>query len=241
MDTDKDEKKIPDYLVQLMEGCSSYTKVANQFWIALAFFSLVAIFPSMKENKIEMPFSLGHYTLPVFYELAFFVNAILVICFGSAFSQAMRARKLVQRAADNLKEEYTFPGPVYLQDIIDTMLYPALNRVSPLAQSLQGKHQFFPEVNLVPYSKRKKAFWIYFSMKVMAIIVMYAFPGFAVGLAFYRSLRYSTSLMFCAILFMSLLAFFAGFSLVYLAKEDIVYAWNVRKRVLLEKIEKTNS
>ncbi len=158
----KEEKKIPDFLAKLMEGFSTYTKASNQYWTALIFFCLVAIAPSInKDNVVEMPFNLGKFKTSDFYLLVFFVNAILVICFGSAFSQAIRARKLIQRAVDQLKKDYIFDGQVYLQDAVDVILYPALNRVAPLAQVWQGKSQFFPEAHELSRSKRLIAYGYY--------------------------------------------------------------------------------
>jgi hypothetical protein len=229
----KDEKKIPDFLVKLMEGCSTYTKAANQFWIALAFFSLVAIAPSInKDYEMEMPFSLGRFKPSDFYPLAFFVNAILVICFGSAFSQAIRARKLIQRAVDRLQTHYIFEGPVYLQDVVDVVLYPALNRVAPLAQVWQGKNQFFPEALHVPRSQKVRAYIYYLFLKSLATAILYGFPGWALCVSFYHSLHYLAPGWTSPRVFIWLMALLAGITLVQLSVGDVVYAAGVSKRIL---------
>ena len=72
--------------------------------------------------------------------------SILIISFGSSFSQGVRASALIQRAVDKLKDEYIFYDNIYLRDITDTLFHPSLNRVAPLAQALQGKNQFYPEL-----------------------------------------------------------------------------------------------
>jgi hypothetical protein len=228
----KDMKKIPDFLIKLMEGCSTYTKASNQYWIALAFFCLVTIAPSInKENLMEMPFGLGKFRPPDFYLLAFFVNAILVICFGSAFSQAIRARKLIQRAVDRLKRNYIFDGPVFLQDAVDVILYPAFNRVAPLAQALQAKSQFFPEALQVPRSQRLLAYGYYLFLKTLATAILYGFPGWALGVSFYHSLLYMAPGWAIAKVFIWLMAVLTGIILVQLSLGDVVYAVRVSKRI----------
>lgn len=231
-----EEKKIPDFLVKLMEGCSIYTKASNQYWTALAFFCLVSIAPAIsKDNVVEMPFSLGKFKTSDFYLLVFFVNAILVICFGSAFSQAIRARKLIQRAVDYLKLDYIFDGQVYLQDAVDVILYPALNRVAPLAQVWQGKSQFFPEAQKLSRSKRLWAYGYYIFLKALATAILYGFPGWALGDSFYYSLLYMAPGCTITKIFMWLMAVLASITVLQLSIGDVVYAIGVSKRILSRK------
>ncbi len=232
----KDEKKIPDFLQKLMDGCSTYTKTANQFWIALAFFSLVTIAPYInKDNLIEMPFGLGKFPPNKFYLLAFFVNAILVICFGSAFSQAIRARKLIQRSVDRIKRNYVFEGPVFLQDAVDVILYPAFNRMAPLAQVLQGRKQFFPEALQSPCAYRLIAYLYYLFLKILATAILYGFPGWALGISFYYSFHFMPPGWTIAKVFLWLMAGLAGITLTQLAVGDILYAVGVSRRILFKR------
>lgn len=183
---EKKENKIPDYLLQLIEGCSTYVKVSIQFWMAIAFFSIVAISPAKAEDgKIKMPFDVGTYSERDFYPFVFVIIALLVLGFGSAFYQAGRTRKLIQRAVDNNKDALIFDDNIYLQDVIDTMIHPALNRVAPLAQMLQGKNQFFPEAFSSSLTRRLIATTYYLILKMVASCVMYFTPGYALVVSFF--------------------------------------------------------
>ena len=225
------EPKIPDYFLKLVDGCSFYTKLSNQYWIVVAFFSIFAIFPSLKDGYVELPFSLGRYEESVYSEVAFFFVGVSIVCFTATFAQALRARRLVQRAADAIVDQCILPGPVYLQDAMGILLHPSFTRVSPIAHTLQFKKRFFPEAAELPIRKRERGFWFYFGLKMIAVLVVCIFPGFALGYSFYSSLLSDARPSYAVLTAMVILLLYSEIALLVLAADELVNAFKVRKRL----------
>jgi hypothetical protein len=226
-----DEKKIPEYLQKLIDGCSTYVKISIQFWIPLAFFSVVTLAPSIdKEGKFNMPLGFGAFDKQNFYLFSFLISGTFIIGFGSAFAQAMRARKLVQRVVETLKYKMVFNGNVYLEDVVDTLLYPALNRVAPLVQVLHGKKQFFPEAKDVSMAKNWLAGIYYILLKVLSVLILYAFPAESLIVA-YRSFITSAHSITLIVL-IDVMGLFSVISLVTLCFLDVKYAVGAFKRIV---------
>jgi hypothetical protein len=176
---DESSTKMPEHLLKLVEGLSTYNKVVIQFWLAIAFFSILAISPTFDNDKVKMLSALPDLPKEQLYPFAFVVICILIIGFGSAVCQAFRSRKLMQRVIDVNEKKYIVQDKIFLQDIIDSMSYPALNRVAPLAQILYGQNQFFPDTKNVSKSRRILVRVYYTLLKTFATIIMYGLPIYA--------------------------------------------------------------
>lgn len=186
MNTDNDNRKVvPEFIVQLMNGCSVQTRVATRLWVALAFVSLLAIMPNQTgprppiNTKVDLPFSLGKVNRSDFYPFATLVISILIVGFGSANTQSTRSRKLIQKAIVALEDSVDLPGKIYLLDAFDAMTTPSINRTAPLAQNLQGSYQFYPMSQECPASRTLLSAAYYITLKSLSFLVMYCFPAYA--------------------------------------------------------------
>jgi hypothetical protein len=186
MDAEKNKNlSLPNFFVHLTNGFSTQTKVATRFWTILALVSLLAVMPNhitnerTGETKVKMPFSIGEVERSDFYPFATLFISILIIGFGSANFQAVRSRRLIQRAIEALNGDLAFPGNIHLQDIFDAIASPSINRIAPLAQILQGKFQFYPESKNCPKTRTLLSTIYYFLLKAVTILVMYIFPAYA--------------------------------------------------------------
>ena len=234
---ENNEKSIPDYLKVLIEGCSCYNKLSYSFWIVLAVFSLFALLPvETSQSKIALPFSLGELSKADFYPLAFLVISLLIICFGSAFCQANRISSLIRRAIDKIKDDYIFNDITYLQDIVDSSFYPSLNRVAPLAQSIQGKKQFFPEAYSVSPILKFVSTVYYIVLKIAANLVLFVFPGYALIKSFQESgLNKSIRFLEIPSFFLWIFGIFALIILFQLFVYDLFFIIKVFKRLNFKK------
>lgn len=175
-------KSIPDYLVKLIEGFSTYAKLSSKIWITIALLSIVTLLPKIPD-KINF-FDSIEVENNYIYQFSFIIISILIISFGSVWSQTIRTRKLIQRVIDDTKAEYIFKGNIYLSDIIDGILYPSLARVAPLSQMLQGKHQFFPEAYNISVFKKCFAAFYYLILKAISILLLIFLPGYSLIISF---------------------------------------------------------
>jgi hypothetical protein len=182
-------KNIPDYMLKLIEGYSTYNKASIRYWTALAVISIIIIIPTETANgSITLPFEIGSFKKADFYPLGLIFLSLLVICFGAAFSQTFRTANLLYKSVNDLKNKYVVSEKIHLQDIIDGMIYPSLTRVAPLAQLLQGEFQFFPEVEKISKFRKRLSLSYYVLLKGIAVSVMYFLPAFALYEAFYNGI-----------------------------------------------------
>jgi len=234
---EKKEIDIPDFLVKLVEGCSTYNKVSTNFWLAIALFSIISLSPTKTDTgTIKMPFDLGEFSQTDFYPLTFLIISLLIICFGSTFSQAMRTRKLIQRTIDDIKDEQIFKGNIYLQDIIDAIIHPSLNRVAPLAQILQGENQFFPEALKRSRNQKIRLSVYYILLKSITWIVLYFFPAYSLIISFSRSNLFKDVTWHIPPFFFYIVGLFAIFILSQLFISDILFAKNVIRKGIFKRI-----
>jgi len=232
-DSNNDKIKLPDYLIKLIDGCSSYVKISTNFWLVIATFSIITVSPTKtEETKIEMPFDLGKFDVINFYPFTFVVLSLLIICYGSTLSQAIRGRMLIQRAVDDLKKQKENKDKIDLQDIIDVLNYPTLNRVAPLAQILQGKNQFFTESHNVSKKNRALVGIYYLFLKLVITLIMYSFPGYALSLSFWRSNLYESGIWTIPSIFFWVLGMVSFFILLQLFIEELKYTFNAYKKIL---------
>lgn len=172
--------ELPEIFVKLNDGFSVQTKIAWKFWIALAIVSALAIISSYGTGDVTIPF-IGEVKRTDFFPFATILISILLIGYSSAQIQAIRTRRLLQKIIDNTKEEVILPGDVHLQDVFDGITSPAVNRVAPLAQILQGKHQFLPDSDNCPVILVFLSIAYYIILKLITYLVMYAFPALALA------------------------------------------------------------
>jgi hypothetical protein len=233
----EDDKKIPDFLVQLIIGCSTSFKTANNFWIALVTFSVIAISPTKtNDGKYTLPINLGSFQESDFYPLVFTIISLIIICYGSVFAQALRSSKLVYRAVTDLKNSHVFIGNIHIQDVVDAMIYPTINRVAPIAQLLQGKDQFFPEANNRSKIKSFVSFSYYAILKLVTILVRLIFPAYALIVSFIRSKYFSNSVWQIPSIFFVIIGLFALIIIIQLVLYDIVHIWRIYKRLVFNLI-----
>jgi len=222
------ETSFPEYLLKLAEGCSTYAKVASKYWVACALVSIVTLSAkSTSDTTVKLPFDLPELDKTEFYPFAFVVIGVLLIAFGSATSQAIRARQLINRVIYRQESKIIFNGDVYLQDILDVVLYPAINRVAPLAQVLQGKKQFFPEAEKLSRIQRYSALIYYVLLKLAATFVVYGLPGYAMLSSFQYSNNHLGRLWNIPFAFFWVLGIFSLVTLSTLVGMDLKYTWNV--------------
>ncbi len=232
-DSSNDKIKIPDYLIKLIDGCSSYVKIATNFWLVIAVFSIITVSPTKtEETKIEMPFDLGKFDVINFYPFTFVVLSLLIVCYGSTLSQAIRGRKLIQRTVDELKKQKENKDKIDLRDIIDVLIYPTLNRVAPIAQILQGDNQFFTESHNVSKKNRVLIGIYYLFLKLVITLIMYLFPGYALSLSFKRSNVYKFGIWNIPPIFFWILGIVSFFILLQLFIVELKYTFNAFKKIL---------
>jgi len=226
------ENKFPDSLQKLIEGCSTYFKVSISFWIALAFFSIIIIIPTENDKHlIKLPFNIGEIDKASFYQFTNLVIGILLIAFGSAFCQAIRSRKLIQIAISKISDKYSFGNDIHIQDIVDSMIYPSLSRVAPLAQSLLGKNQFFSKTDKASLGLRRFSTIYYIILKILSIIVIYLFPGYSLLRSFFEGNLYMWDQTLLPILFW-VVNLISTLILVQLFFMDVSYIRGVLKRII---------
>lgn len=181
---------LPEFIMQLSQGCATQARVANRFWLALAFVSLLAVMPRPVETKVpgnhelDLPFGIGKVESTDFYPLATALMCILVVGFGSAHIQSIRSIKLIQRAIEALQGELILPGNIYFLDAFDNIVTPSINRVAPIAQVLQGDFQFYPKSYECPKWKILLSAAYYILLKILTTLVLLLFPVFSLVSSF---------------------------------------------------------
>jgi|GEM_PF-1207998 len=172
------EASVPEHLSKLIEGFSTQTKTATQYWLALAVISVLVIIPSATAESIKLPFELGAIKQSDFYPFAAFLISVLIIGFGSSHVQAIRTRTLIQRIIDESESKY-LSGRIHLRDFVDSTVSPSLTRTAPLAQYLRGKYQFYPESEKSSLIMNIFSASIYLLLKIAAFLVVYLIPAFS--------------------------------------------------------------
>jgi len=216
-------KSIPEHLAKLIEGCSVYAEIATKYWLSCAVISIFALSAKPADDKVKLPFDLPELYKSQFYPFAFLLISILVIMFASVTAQAIRARNLINRFIYNPVNRMVFSGNIFLQDIVDTVLFPAINRVAPLAQVLQGKNQFFPEANEVTAGWKTVLKVYYAALKLIAAVILYGLPGYALYFTAINITVNDHSLWNLPVIFLWVAGIFAGISILTIAVMDIRY------------------
>ena len=173
-------------LKQLADGMSIHTKASVHYWLALALVSALTVIPGPQEDSVKLPFLSVEASARDFYAFAFILISLLLLGYGSANCQMIRTRLLAQQYIDNTTKKFLSPGDIHIQDILDSIMSPSINRVAPLVQILQGKEQFYTQ-------RRKHAggsmiLVAYFTiLRLVTLLAVYVFPGYALIFAFLNS------------------------------------------------------
>lgn len=175
-----------DLLKELRDGYSAQTKTSNKYWGLLMLASVISVSNYRNTEKlIDLPFSLGKVSQTDFHSFILLLICTLAIAFASAWLQQLRTRNLIQKVIDDIPEDKKYIKKIHIQDLFDSTSLQTFNRVSPIAQVMQGKNQFFGEEN----PRRGRRFLgatTYLLLKIPTSIIIFLFPLFAL----YRSARY---------------------------------------------------
>lgn len=166
-----------DLLKELTSGFSAQAKTSNKYWGLLMLVSIISVLNySNSDNSIGLPFNLGEVTPVDFHSIVLLMICALAIAFASAWLQQVRTRDLIQRVIDNTPEDRKYIHKVHIQDIFDSTASQTFNRVSPIAQVLQGKFQFFSDGKSNQKGRLMVSIVIYALLKVIVAGIIFVIP-----------------------------------------------------------------
>ncbi|MBO9564898.1 MAG: hypothetical protein J7621_19130 [Niastella sp.] len=234
-----DEKKIPDFLLKLTDGCSIYAQVATKYWVVCALLSILTLSVQDLSGAVKLPFDLPELSKVDFFPFMFLIISVLFIVFGSSTAQAIRARMLINRFIYSEGNNFVLPAKIYLPDVIDVILYPAINRVAPLVQVLQPMNKFLPEANEISSSGKKSLLiWYYGFLKVVSAIILYGLPSFALIYCIYMVVQFSDSLSWITKTLLIIVSPLVIITLVTLILLDIDYTSGAMRKIKGKKVKK---
>jgi hypothetical protein len=232
-----EEKKLPEFLLKLIDGCSSYAQLAAKYWIACSLLSIVTLSVHSSEGSVKLPLDLPELNKTDFFPFMFLIISVLVLVFGSATTQAIRARWLINRFIYKPECQLVFPADIHLPDIIDAILYPAINRVAPLAQILQLKNRFLPEANQISSRWKRTLFkWYYGFLKAFAALILYGLPTFALGYCLFMIFQSGIRLSWITKTLLCIAGPLTAITLITLIILDVIYTKDAIKRIGMKKI-----
>lgn len=228
----EEKKEIPDFLLKMVEGCSAYAQLSAKYWIACALLSIVTLSVHSPIGSVKLPLDLPEFSKADFFPCMFLIISVLFIVYGSATTQAIRARWLINRFIYSSDHQFIFPAKIHLPDIIDVILFPAINRVAPLAQVFQLKNKFLPEANYVSSNLKKRLFqWYYAFLKVIAGFTLYGLPSFALGYCLFMIGQSSTRLSWISKTLLWVAGPLTAIIILTLILLDIIYTRDAIKRI----------
>ena len=183
---------VPDILRQLSAGFSTQVKVATKYWLALAVVSTLIVMATPRNGELTLPFFSISVFIGDFYPFVFILLSLLVIGYGSAHSQGIRTRMLIQRYIDSSSEKFLSNGDLHLQDVFDSLVVPSINRIAPLAQILQGKNQFYSRI---PTRSTWRSILLggYFAvLRFVGLLAIEIFPAYALIVSLYKGKLFSS-------------------------------------------------
>lgn len=167
------------------EAVSTQAKVANRAWLSLVTVALFAVLPRVpaSDGNISLPWNIGEVSPAWFHTIAFFILAVLAIFFAAAHAQQIRAQILAQGVIEWLIHQKP-SEVVHPRELFDMLRTPSLSRVSPLAQLLRGKYQFYSSGGDCPTWLRLLSVGYYVSPKLVSYIVFFLLPVWALWRAY---------------------------------------------------------
>ncbi len=175
----KEAPRVQD-IQEIATAVSTQAQVANRMWIGLVSVAAIAVLPpvSDKTGEVPLPFGLGPVDAAEFYVIVFFMLVVLTIAFSAAHAQQLRAQKQAHSFINRMRTGTLLAG-MDPRDLFDMLRVPSLNRVSPLAQALKGKYQFYGEAAHCPILRRFGSVVYYGLLKIISMPVYYGLPAFA--------------------------------------------------------------
>lgn len=221
-----------EQLDKLAEGHSIQSKRANQIWLFLILFSFVTLTGEKNKNgEFAFFFGLNISNEFTFYYLSLLIISALNIAFSSSMIQAIRVRKLIQTVFENNKDQISIE--IHTLDYVDSIISPAYNRVSPIADFILGKRQFRNDNAISPFTYCISRLF-YVLLKLITYIALFIIPGYVfivcynkVGSDFTGVLKFAWPIAILSII--SSLILFIG---------DIVYSYNAISAGWKERVTK---
>jgi hypothetical protein len=179
-----DEPNSIALVKDLAGAVSMQATLANRIWIAMmtvAFFAVVPRVPA-QDGNLSLPFNLGEVGPTWFHSVVFAIFVVMVIAFAVAHAQQVIAQKLAQTTLDTLEAGFNSKRELRPREWFDLWRVPSLLRVSPLAQSLKGKHS--RTVGGGPVWLRLVSVSYYALLKIVSLVVYFGMPACALWLAF---------------------------------------------------------
>lgn len=233
-----EEKKLPEFLLKIVEGCSTYAQLAAKYWIACALLSIVTLSVHSSIGSVKLPLDLPELNKTDFFPFMFLIISVLVIVFGSVTSQAIRARWLINRFIYDPEHELVYPANIHLPDIIDVILYPAISRVAPLAQVLQLKNRFLPEAKVISSRRKRRLFqWYYSFLKIISALILYGLPSFSLGYCVFMIIRSEDCVPWITKTLLWIAGPITATTLMTLIILDFTYAKDAIKRIGMKEIQ----
>ena len=179
--TDTESETYQKILKEFAAGVSTQAQVTNRFWLGLVTVALVALLPreSAPAGQVTLPFNLGKADAPTFSVMVFLFLVVLTIAFSSAYAQQFRAQALTQSFIASIPAKHTDQGGAHLREWFDMFRVPTFNRVAPLPQLARGSFQFYKNAKECPSWLRFLTTGYYLLLKLTAMAVYFALPGYA--------------------------------------------------------------
>lgn len=221
---DAESEPYQKILKEFANGVSTQAQVTNRFWLGLVTVALVALLPreSTSAAQVTLPFNLGKADAATFSVMVFLFLVVLTIAFSSAYAQQFRAQALTQSFIESIPTKQTDHGGAHLREWFDMFRMPTFNRVAPLAQLARGRFQFYKNARECPGWVRFLTTGYYLVLKLTAMAVYFALPGYALFGA-YRKIIIVGWLHWAFVV----TGIFAFLTLVEVALADVISLWKV--------------
>jgi hypothetical protein len=211
-------------LKEFADAVSTQAQVTNRIWLGLMTVALVALLPreSTTAGQVKLPFNLGQADAATFSVMIFLFLVVLTIAFSSAYAQQFRAQRLAQLFINAIPKKHTDHGGAHSREWFDMFRIPTFNRGAPLPQLARGHFQFYKNAKECPNWLRFLTTGYYLLLKLTAMAVYFALPGYALFGAYHK--LDTVGWLRWAFFVAGILAFL---TLVEVALADIISLWRV--------------
>jgi len=204
------------FVKELADAFSKHAKYVNQVWFASIVAATVVVFPAVSDDgkNIDLPFSLGTVSRPIYAPVGYFILAVLIVAYCQGYAKAYDARKFAHGLIDQLEA-----NDPRARDFYDFFVVDGIARVWPLVSLL--KRWFGNQSKIIVPS--------YIALKIFTQGILLGLPLLALVSAFWQILKTTSSNAF-SILASVVLIF------VMLAAAEIIYSEldvirDVKKRI----------
>lgn len=171
---DRDPRRIKQTIEDFAKTVTLQAQVTNRIWLGLISAALIGSLST--PTKI---FGASLRSDAVFYVVTFGVLFVLVIAFSAAYAEQSRAQELAHDYLDSLPRQVQLRGFGKPRNLYDSLRLPTFNRVAPLAQLLDGKHQFNCDPASASFRFRVAKVVYYGVLKLSSELVYFGSPGIA--------------------------------------------------------------